>query len=257
MKRRIPAILMAALCALSLAACGQQQPSLEEVEQAIESGTLTIEDAVEKGYVTQEWADEYEAGKSVPAASKIDTGAFGDFTAATLSGEEFTKDQMGDVTLFAFLDPSDPDAAAFYQALVDGYEGVREAGADILVCTKGEEGNALFADAPFPVISYNDSLKAATETHRDMIEDLPNSASWCVSGSFLSAWYSTVEADNLADSAASFVEMQKEMSTGGESGGMGMTGAASGAETDAAAGPAMGSMAGTMTASTTGETAAK
>lgn len=213
---------MAAACALSLAACGQGKPSLEEVEQAIEEGNLTIEDALEKEWVTQEWVDEYEEGKSVPAASKIDAGAIGDFTAATLSGEEFTKDQMGDVTLFAFLAPSDPGAAAFYQALVDGYEGVKENGAEILVCTKGEEGNELFADAPFPVISYNDSLKAATENHKDMIEDMPNAASWCVNGSFYSAWYSTAEAENLADSAASFVEMQKEMASGSESGSGGM-----------------------------------
>ena len=113
----------------------------------------------------------------------------------THSGDEFTADQMGDVTLFVFLDPNDPDAAAFYQALVDGYEGVKENGAEILVCTKSEDGNELFDNAPFPVILYNDSLKAATENHREMIEGVPNTASWCVNTSFLSAWFSSVEAE--------------------------------------------------------------
>lgn len=224
MKRRIAAILLATVCALSLAACGQEKPSLEDVEQAIEEGNLTIEDALEKEWVTQEWVDAYNAERSVPAANKIDAGTIGDFTTTTLSGEEFTKDQMEDVTLFAFLDPSDPDAAAFYQALVDGYEGVKENGAEILVCTKGEEGNELFTDAPFPVISYNDSLKTATENHKGMIENKPNATSWCVNGSFYSAWYSTVEADDLAVSAASFVEMQKEMAGGGEGDGMAVMG---------------------------------
>ncbi|WP_196037508.1 hypothetical protein [Anaerotruncus colihominis] len=211
MKRKITAILLATAFVLSLSACGQQQPSLEEVEQAIEEGNLTVEDALDKGWITQEWVDEYETGKSIPFVSKIDAGTIGDFVSTTLSGEEFTKEQMGDVTLFAFLDPTDPDATAFFQSLLDGYEGVKENGAEILVCTKSEDGNELFVDAPFPIIFYNDSLKTATEKHKGMIEDMPNAASWCVNGSFLSAWYSTAEAEDLADSAASFVEMQKEM----------------------------------------------
>ena len=153
----------------------------------------------------------------------MEAGAIGDFT-TTLSGEAFTKEQMGDVALFVFIDPSNPDAAAFYQALVDGYEGVKENGAEILVCVKGEESSDLFADAPFPVIPYNDAVKAATENHRGMIEDLPNAASWCVNGSFYSAWYSAAEAEDLADSAASFVGMQKEMADGGENGRMAVMG---------------------------------
>lgn len=95
--KRFAAILMVGACLLSLAACGNQKPGLEEVQQAIEEGNLTIADAVEKGYVTQEWADEYIESRSVPAGDKMEAGAIGDFTTNTLSGEEFTKDQMGDV----------------------------------------------------------------------------------------------------------------------------------------------------------------
>lgn len=222
--KRFAAILLVAAAAFSLAACGQQTPSLDEVKQAIEEGSLTIDDALEKEWVTQEWAEEYLEEESVPAASKIDAGAIGDFTTETLSGEAFTKEQIAPVTLFAFLDPSDPETAAFYQALVDGYEAVRENGGEILVCTKSEEGNELFADAPFPVISYNDSLKAATESHKSMIEDLPNAASWCVDASFLSAWCSAIEETDLASSAASFAEIREEMSEGSEDGGMAVMG---------------------------------
>lgn len=224
--KRFAAILVAGACVFSLAACGSQKPSLDKVEQAIQEGNMTIEDALEKGFVTQEWADEYIESRAIPANNKLEAGAIGDFTTTTLSGEAFTKDQMGDVALFAFIDPSNPDAAAFYQALVDGYEGVKENGAEILVCAKGEEASDLFADAPFPVIPYDDAVKAATENHKSMIEDLPNSASWCVNGSFYSAWYSTVEAEDIVDSAASFVGVQKEMADGSESenGGMAVMG---------------------------------
>lgn len=224
--KRFAVILVAAACTLSLAACTSQKPSLDEVQQALENGSLTVEDAVDKGWVTQEWADEYVEGKSVPASSKTEAGAIGAFTTTTLSGEEFTREDMGSVTLFAFLDPADADAAAFYQALVDGYEAVKEQGGEILVCTKGETGNEMFEQAPFPVIYYNDSLKAATEHHKEMIEGLANTASWCINASFYSAWFSSVEADKLGDSAASFVAAQKEMAAGdaGSNGGMAVMG---------------------------------
>lgn len=224
--KRLTVIALALACALSLAACGSQKPSLDEVEQAIENGSLTVEDAVGKGWVTQEWADEYEQQQSVPAASKPEAGAIGDFSTTTLSGEEFTREQMAGVTLFVFLDPADPDAETFYQALVDGYEGVKENGAEILVCTKSEDGNERFEGAPFPVIHYNDALKNAVGNYAEMIEGQPNTSSWCVNHSFLSAWSSAVDSEKLADSAASFVEMQKEMASGAgsENGGMAVMG---------------------------------
>ena len=50
-KKRAAALGLAALLTLSLAACGEKAPSLEEVEQAIEAGTLTVEDAQDKGWV--------------------------------------------------------------------------------------------------------------------------------------------------------------------------------------------------------------
>lgn len=224
--KRLTVIALALVCALSLVACGSQKPGLDEVEQAIENGSLTVEDAVDKGWVTQAWADEYEQQQSVPAASKTEAGAIGEFSTTTLSGEEFTREQMADVTLFVFLDPADPEAETFYQALTDGYEGVKEKGAEILVCTKSEDGNELFENAPFPVIHYNDSLKDAVGNYTEMIEGQPNTSSWCVNASFLSAWSSAVESETLADSAASFVEMQKEMANGNssESGGMAVMG---------------------------------
>ena len=88
---------MAAALALSLTACGEKRPSQEEVEQAIEAGTLTIEDALDKGWIDQAWVDAYQEENSVPAASKMETNMVGDFTTTTLSGEEFTQEQLGDV----------------------------------------------------------------------------------------------------------------------------------------------------------------
>ena len=203
--RRLAALGLAAAMGLTLAACGEQQPSREEVEQAIRAGTLTVEDALDKGWIDQAWVDAYQEENSVPAGSKMEAGAVGDFTTTTLSGEEFTRAQLGDVVFFAFLDPSAEGTQAFYDALAQGYDGVVENGAGIVVCTKREDGNELFAEAPFPVILYNDSVKAAIGGSSGMVE-----ASWYVNGSFLSAWYSSVDAQELPESAAAFVEMSQE-----------------------------------------------
>lgn len=94
------------------------------------------------------------------------------------------------MVFFAFSTSASEGVQELYNALVQAYEGVTANGAGLVLCTKSEEGNKLFADAPFPVILYNDSLKAAVGKNSVMIEDeeTANTASWYVNGSFLSAW---------------------------------------------------------------------
>lgn len=211
-KYRLIALGLAAITTLSLTACGEKQPSLEEVEQAIEAGTLTVEDALDKGLVDQAWVDAYYEANSIPAASKTEAHAVGDFTTTTLDGETFTQDDLGSAVYFAFADPNTEGKQAFYQALVDAYEGVKENGADIVLCTMDESDSELFADAPFPVIVYNDSLSEALGNNRSMVEDdeTPNTAAWYVNGSFLSAWSLSVDAEDLVEDAAAFVEMSQQ-----------------------------------------------
>lgn len=216
-KRRFIAWGLAAVMTVALTACGEKKPSQEEVEQAIEAGTLTVDDALEKGWIDQTWVDAYMEDNSVPASNKMEANEVADFTTTTLDGAEFTKDDLGNVVLFAFADPADSSTAEFFQNLVDAYEGVTANGASIVLCTKSEEGSDIFSDAPFPVILYNDSLKEAVGNNSGMIEDeeVPNTASWYVNGSFFSAWISAVEAEELIESAASFVEMSEEQELSG------------------------------------------
>ena len=84
-KRKLAVLGLAAAMALSLAACEEKRPSQEDVEQSIEAGTLTIEDALDKGWVDQAWVDAYYEENSVPAASKTESNMVGDFATTTLS----------------------------------------------------------------------------------------------------------------------------------------------------------------------------
>lgn len=211
-KHQITAFVLSMALILSLAACGEKKPSLDEVEQAIEAGTLTLDDALGKGYVTQDWVDAYIEANSVPAGDKVEANKVADFTTVTLSGEEFTKADLGNVVFFAFADPADENAPAFFQTLVDACEGVKENGADIVLCTKSEEGNEIFDNAPFLVIRFNDSLKTAMGNNAGMVEDpeVANTGSWYVKGSFFSAWSLLIETADLVDDAASYVKMSSD-----------------------------------------------
>lgn len=208
-RKRLAALGLTTVMALSLAACGEKAPSHDEVEQAIEAGTLTIEDALDKGWVDQEWVDSYYEENSVPAVSKMESHIVGDFTTTTLSGDEFTKEQLGSVVLFAFIDPNTDGAQDFYDALAESYDDVIASGAEILVCSKSETGIEMFDNAPFSVVFCNDSLRTAMGASSEMLKKdaLPNIASWYVNGSFLSAWYVEVNADELSTSAADWVKI--------------------------------------------------
>lgn len=199
-----------ALC-LGLAACGSKAPSQEEVEEAIRNGSVTVEDALDKGWVTQEWVDSYLDEGSVPAADKVAVNMVGEFETVTLEGDVFTNKDMGSTLFLAFLDPEDTGASDFYQALTDGLEGVRAAGADILVCSKGGMDAELFQDAPFTVVEYNDSMKSALAGNDEMASGSPCVGVWYVNGSLLSAWSMEIDGESLADSAESFVAMGQEM----------------------------------------------
>lgn len=117
-KKRVVAAALA-LC-LTLGACGSKAPSQEEVEAAIRDGSVTVQDALDKGWITQEWADSYLEENTVPAADKVAFNKVGDFTTQTLAGEEFTNEDLPSVAFVAFLDPEDEGFADFYQALSDG-----------------------------------------------------------------------------------------------------------------------------------------
>lgn len=216
MKKKLIFTAALALC-LSLVSCASKAPSLEEVEAAIKDGSVTVEDALDKGWITQEWVDEYLNENSVPAADKIAINMVGEFTTETSTGETFTNKDMPATAFVAFLDPEDEGAADFYQALVDAADGVRSAGGDILVCSKGSMDAELFQNAPFSIVAYNDSMKDALAQNDEMASGIPCTGVWYVNGSLISAWTTTLDAADLVNDAASFVSMgQDEDSSAGD-----------------------------------------
>lgn len=211
MKKRIFAVALAFTLTLGLVACGEKNPSLEEVEAAIAAGNVTMEDALEKGWITQEWVDDYMAENSVESIDKVAVNTIDAFVTTTKDGNEYTEKNVNKTTFLAFLDPSAEESKAYYQELVSGYDGVKAAGGDIVVAARGELNNALFQDAPFAVIEYNDSLQAAMKQNEEMAEANSCIGVWVINNSAISAWYSVVTAEELADSTPDYVQMAEEV----------------------------------------------
>lgn len=207
---KIKMMITLTLCILTLAACGKKAPNFSEVEQAIASGYLTVEDALDQGLVSQEWYELYLEENSIDADNKIDTNAFGVFKTTTLSGDVFTSAAMEDVTYWAFLDDRDAGCEAFYSALKENYKAVKELGVEVLITVKPDAPGTLFEDAPFPVILWNDSLAKATEKYQEMIEDVPNIGVWCIHGAAISAWNGAIDENFLVSGANTYAKMFQE-----------------------------------------------
>ncbi len=184
------------LLIFTVSACGQKTPSLDDVTAAIENGSLTVEDALEKGYITSEWADNYNASKmetAIPAADKTLSNLIGNFEATTLDGNLFTQDDLHSVTYFAFINPTTPSGVQAYNIIQENYDAVTEAGGQVLIINTSSESD-LFNAASFPVIHYNDSLKTALGSLDTMVAD-DFSGSWNGNGAFLSAWNSQLDSE--------------------------------------------------------------
>ena len=208
--KKMTMLLLTSAIAVSLVACGESKPTEEEIIAALEEGTLTMEDAVEKEYVDQQWVDDYRAENSVPAADKAQSNMLADFETETMDGEVFTSDDLSPVTFIAFLNPNSQEAQTQYNVLVETYEDVVAGGSDVLVVNTTGEASELFDNAPFSIVSYNDSMKTGLGTLEEMVNEDGFTGSWNVNGSFMSAWYMTVDGDGFAETGTAMGEMVSE-----------------------------------------------
>ena len=64
------AIFMTIVCTLSLAACGSKQPTMDEVQQAIEAGAVPGVLEPQRGCCGSPWQDRYAGDYSEPPCQK-------------------------------------------------------------------------------------------------------------------------------------------------------------------------------------------
>ena len=209
--KKIITLIMSGALALSLVACDSQNPSIEEVETAIEKGTLTVEDAHEKGLVDDAWLEEYNKeieDKSVPASDKMTSNMISEFETTTLDGSTFTNSDLNPVTYFAFINPNTDEGKQAYEVITRNYDAVTEGKGDVLIINTSNEDNELFNDSKFDVVEYNESIINALGTLQEMVNVDGFSGSWNGNGSFLTAWNMILETDDsLLGSMSGIIDM--------------------------------------------------
>lgn len=205
MKKKMYGLLAAVMMTSLMTACASK-PSEEDVRSALKNGTLTVEDAVDKGYVTDEWAAEYIEGQSVEAKDKFSVNLLGAFTTQDVTGAEFTFTPSDTPVLFAFADPEDGESLAKIQAIENDYEDIKAAGGDVILVLMGEKAPEELADGTIPTIFYTDDIKNQLGSNQEMIDGNPFSSSWNMKGSFITAWYRSLDQADLPQTAKDLLD---------------------------------------------------
>lgn len=212
MKKKIVLVFLMGTMILSLAACGNKKPDLKEVEKAISNGEVTIEDALDKGWITQDWMDEFLDANSHAAADKTVSFSIGEFETTTISGEKYSNDNIGGVIFWAFIDLDTEESKEWLETLKSLYPEIQEKGADLLVCVKNYTEDQIFENIPFSMIIYNESVKSALDRMNmsGMIEELPNCGNWFVNSYFASSWNSIITKEQLLKEVDIFTDLNNE-----------------------------------------------
>lgn len=168
-RNRIISILMAGLLAVSTAGC-RSVPSDSELEKALEEGTITFEDAKSRGWVDDAWLEEHFP--PIEAGSKIHS--FPPFETTYLDGAPASSRLIEGTMCLVFFDSTQGDTVEKLRE-VSGISGeMARLGAPVLgiITDKDpEEARECLSDLDFPVIVYNDEMRASLEVYDDMIAD--------------------------------------------------------------------------------------
>lgn len=208
MKKMITMLLIAAM-SFTMVGCKEQKPSLDEVSEAIDNGTLTIEDALSKGWVDQAWVDQRNEDMSVPAANKMTSNLLGDFETKTVNGEVLKKSELNALTYFAFLNPFADNADEVKEILVNAYPDIVERGGDILLILMKDETEG-YKDMPFKTVLYDEALKTALGALADMSDtanEVGFTGSWNGNSAFITAWQASIDKEDLLSGLDACLEM--------------------------------------------------
>ena len=197
-RNTIISILMAGLLAVS-AAGYRSVPSDSELEKALEEGTITFEDAKSRGWVDDAWLEEHFP--PMEAGSKIHS--FPPFETTYLDGTPASSQLIEGTMCLVFFDSTQGDTVEKLREISGISEEMTRLGVPVLGIIMDEDldgARETLSDLKFPVIVYNDEMRASLELYDDMIAGSMVSV-FTKDGGFYSAWSSDCSAGWLLEGA--------------------------------------------------------
>lgn len=196
-------------CALaltfSLTACSSR-PSDAKIREALDMGTITVEDAKAKGWIDEEWIQ--ANFEQVEAQTKI--YLFDDFETTYLDGAPASSDLIHGTMCLVFFNTSAEGVMDKLAVFQEARAGMEEAGVPLLGIVTDADVDAAkekLAGFDFPIIVYNDEMREAMADYAQMTEQ-GLTANFTHDGGFYSAWYTAVTADDLIETAQAFASME-------------------------------------------------
>jgi len=193
MKRKL-LLVISCLLVFSLGGCNSK-PSLEKIKAALDDGTITVEDAKEKGWIDDDWINSnYE---KVEAKSKI--YLFDPFETTYLDGTPASSNIIEGKTCLVFFHTTEEKTLEKLEVFNDISDEMKTIGVPVIgiLTDKDIDGaKEKLADTKFPVILYNDSMQQSLKDYESLIDsDLVSI--FTKEGGFYTAWNTNAEADKL------------------------------------------------------------
>lgn len=193
MKRKL-ILVISCLLVFSLGGCNSR-PSEEKVRAALDDGTITLEDAKEKGWIDDDWIDaNYE---KIEAKSKI--YLFDPFETTYLDGTPASSKIIEGETCMVFFHTQGEKTLEKLKVFNDISDEMKTIGVPVIGIITDDDVDAAkekLTDVKFPVIVYNESMQESLKNYDDLIQsDLVSI--FTKKGGFYTAWNTEAEADAL------------------------------------------------------------
>lgn len=186
------------LLGLSLAGCSSV-PSDEKIKTALEDGTITIEDAKEKGWINDEWI---EANfEPIKAGSKI--YLFDSFQTTYLDGTPASSELIEGKMCLVFFNTTKEgtmDKLKVFNEICEEMETIGVPILGIIIDEQPEAAKEKLNDIKFPILVYNEEMQKSFAQYSDLI-DSHVVFIFTKEGGFYTAWNTRVDSESLLDSA--------------------------------------------------------
>lgn len=192
--KKLFAILLSGIMLLSLVACGGT-PSDKKIKAALDDGTITIEDAKEKGWIDEAWIE--DNFKPIDAKSKIHL--FEEFQTTYLDGSPTSSDIISGKMCLVFFDTTQPQAMEKLKVFEEINEQLKEIGVPVLGIITDKDVEAAkekLSTVLFPVIVCNDEMQKSLVEYNQLL-DSEFASIFTKEGGFYTAWNSDAKADEL------------------------------------------------------------